>query len=394
MSGLEQVALQPDTPTDPARRPTVMMLAGMLGVGGAERHVLALARLLAARFEVVLVHVKPEAPLLDQVDVAALKRVECLGATRGFERHAARRLAGLIDECAVDVVLCANPYPLVYAQAARWWARRRYRVVEVYHTTVLQTLGARLRMLLFYQPLFWLTHQLVFVCHAQRRHWARRGVWAPRVAMIHNGVDVARFQPGPFVEAARQVRRRHGFADDDLVVGLCAVFRPEKAHGDLLKALAQLKARGVRWKALLIGDGPLRADIERAIAALGLEGDVAITGFRHDVRPEIAACDAMALVSVAIETFSVAALEAMAMGKPLVMSDTGGAREQVVDGENGFLFPPGDVAQLADCLSRAADPARLRRMGERSRQRVEREYSEQLMQQRYVDLIVGLLPAP
>jgi hypothetical protein len=99
---------------------------------------------------------------------------------------------------------------------------------------------------------------------------------------------------------------KSGFAEHDLVVGLCAVMRPEKAHDHLLQAMKLADDAGVRWKALLIGDGPLRPSIEQEILRLGLQDRVAITGFRSDVRADLAACDVVSLVSVT-ETFSIAA---------------------------------------------------------------------------------------
>ncbi len=110
------------------------------------------------------------------------------------------------------------------------------------------------------------------------------------------------------------------------------------------------------------------------------------------MRADLAACDAVALVSVAVETFSIAALEAMAMAKPLIMSDIGGAREQVEPGRTGWLFPPGDVEALARCLEAAGDRALLHAMGRHSRERVVRDYAMEAMIERYVSLLNGDLP--
>ena len=90
---------------------------------------------------------------------------------------------------------------------------------------------------------------------------------------------------------------------------------------------------------MIIGDGPLREAIERDVARLGLSGEVRITGFQSDVREWLTACDVVALLSTAIETFSIAVLEAMAMGKPMIMSDIGGAREQVEHGVQWNALP-------------------------------------------------------
>jgi len=78
----------------------------------------------------------------------------------------------------------------------------------------------------------------------------------------------------------------------------------------------------------------------RTIAVLNLSGSAFITGFKDDVRPYLAICGVVVLASHAIETFAIAALQAMAMGKPLVLTRIGGAEEHVISGRNGFLWPP------------------------------------------------------
>jgi glycosyltransferase involved in cell wall biosynthesis len=369
------------------KKTTVMLLVSLLGVGGAERHMVTLANRLSERFDIVLVYIKNDAALLGQVEVHRLRAVICLEGTGGADGAAVRRLAAAYDLHRPAIVVCANTYPLAFAHAARWLASHRPRVMEVYHTTILQTWKDRLQMLA-YLPLMWATHRLVYVCRAQQRYWRRRGVRARHESMVYNGVDVQRFDPELQRDAARECRARYGFAEDDLVIGLCAVMRPEKAHGDLLQAMKLADAAGVTWKALLIGDGPLRGRIEQEIERLGLQGRVVITGYRSDVRADLAACDVVSLVSVT-ETFSIAALEAMAMARPLIMSDVGGAREQVQPGRTGWLFRAGDVPALARCLGEAADRPRLAEMGRAARAVAVRDYSVAAMIERYEELLAA-----
>jgi glycosyltransferase involved in cell wall biosynthesis len=166
-----------------------------------------------------------------------------------------------------------------------------------------------------------------------------------------------------------------------------------KAHGDLLAAIAKLRARGVAAKGLLIGDGPERPAIARASARLGLEGHVAITGVQEDVRSFVCACDVMTLVSHS-ETFSLAALESMALGKPLVMSAVGGAGEQVIHGEQGFLFPPGDIAALAARLAELTAAPLRSRLGTAAARRVRELFGVQGMADRFTDSMRRLLEEP
>jgi glycosyltransferase involved in cell wall biosynthesis len=115
-------------------------------------------------------------------------------------------------------------------------------------------------------------------------------------------------------------------------------------------------------RCLVIGDGPERQSLEGRIRSLGIADRVVITGYEMDVRPYVAACDAMVLTSHS-ETFSLSALESMAMGKPMLMTRTGGAAEQVTDGVTGFLFEPGDVGALAGQLGSLVTSTRSESMG-------------------------------
>ena len=182
-----------------------------------------------------------------------------------------------------------------------------------------------------------------------------------------------------------------GFAPQDYVIGLCSSLRPEKAHGDLLQAIGQLRSQGVAAKALFIGDGPERATIESAARDLGLGDHVVITGLQEDVRPFIGCCDVMTLVSHAIETFSLAALESMALAKPLVMSDIGGASEQVLHGQTGLLFEPGDLTTLADHLQTLESESLRARMGAAAQRRVRQLFTVETMTGGFTGQIERLL---
>ena len=224
---------------------------------------------------------------------------------------------------------------------------------------------------------------LVYVSRLQRAYWNAHRLRARREIVIHNGIDTNHFRDH-FTSAQKQaVRERYGFLASDYVIGICAVLRPEKAHGDFLLALARLRSGGRPAKGLVIGDGTERAAIERQIKQLGIAGDVVITGFQPDVREFIAACDVMTLTSHAVETFSLAALEAMAMAKPVVITEIGGAAEQVVPGENGFLFAPGDIDALVQFLSALSLPERRASMGRAAEASVRERFTQSKMIEAY-----------
>lgn len=355
-----------------AVRPPIrtLLLLNSLCMGGAEKQVVSLFNRMGSgagsfQQDVSLLCLKEDNALLTQIDAARLPRVmPSLGVRSGFRWFAVRQLARHIDAMGIDVLVCTNMYALLHGWLARRFCQRRrqLKLVEVFHTTDVGSRKEQCEMWL-YRRLLPSTDLLIYVCHGQAEQWRAQGLRARQDMVIYNGVDTQRFQDRATREDKAALRRQHGLAPQDYVVGLCAVMRPEKAHGDLLLALAALQREGLPIKAWLIGDGPERAAIEQQIAALGLADTVRITGLVQDVRPIIAACDVMVLTSHAVETFSIAALEAMALGKPMVMTRIGGATEQVQPGENGLLYPAGDTAALAACLRQLADPALRDRMG-------------------------------
>jgi glycosyltransferase involved in cell wall biosynthesis len=98
----------------------------------------------------------------------------------------------------------------------------------------------------------------------------------------------------------------------------------------------------------------------------------------------------MVLCSTAVETFSMAALEAMALARPVVQSEMGGAAEMTQPGETGYLFPVGDTRALIERLAALADPEARSRMGRAARASVERSFSERTMVERYERMLQEL----
>lgn len=368
----------------------LLFVTGSLAYGGAERQSVALMNRLSERgHECHAAYVKREADLLDRIRLGDAGSVFTLGAVRYFDAHALHALAAQIARVEPSTVVAANAYALMYAALAQRLARRRSSLAVIWHSNRLLTAREGVQMLA-YRPLFWRADCVVFVCEAQKRRWLRRAVRGRRNEVIYNGVDVDVFRP-PAPEARVGARRAQGFGDDEYVIGITAVLRPEKNHLQLVDAIARIRQLGIRARALLIGDGPMRGAIEARARACGVERHVVITGFVPDVRPHVAATDTMTLCSVT-EALSMSVLEAMALGKPIVHSDVGGAAEVIVPGENGFLFPATDTASFVAHLVLLSNRAVAHRMGGNARRAVERKLSERTMIDRYERLLLDLCP--
>jgi glycosyltransferase involved in cell wall biosynthesis len=371
--------------------PGLLFIVNSLGPGGAEKHAVTLLnRLDAGHFRLHLAYLKRAEALLPQLDTSRLNEVLCCDVERGIERRAVHRLAALVQARNIHAIVCTNTFSMLYGYLARRTVSgARPKLATLFHTTVPQTYKEKAQMLL-YKHLFKATDLLLYVSENQRGYWRKRGLRAQRESVIHNGIDVEQFADLQTREEKERLRGSLGFGPQDYVIGLCSVLRPEKAHGDLLRALARLRAQNISAKALFIGDGPERDSIEAQVWKLGLGEHVVITGFEPDVRPFIGCCDVMTLVSTT-ETFSLAALECMALGKPLVMSDVGGASEQVLHGKTGLLFKPGDIDSLARQLTTLTAPELRAQMGSAGQRRARQLFTIDTMTAGFADEIDRLL---
>lgn len=210
----------------------------------------------------------------------------------------------------------------------------------------------------------------IFVSDAARRDFlARTGTPPEGTVTVHNGV-LAEPRPG----AGAAVRAQLGIAPSDLVVGMLSVLRPGKGHEDAIAAVRELRARRPELRLLIAGDGPLRADHERAAADLG--DAVVFAGYRDDALAVLDSVDLL-LHPSRFDAFPTALLEAMSAGVPIVASAVGGIPEIVADGETGTLIDPAaGAAGIAAGLTPLLDDAALRtRLAAAGRARYEREFT-------------------
>jgi glycosyltransferase involved in cell wall biosynthesis len=357
------------------------LITGSLVHGGAERQSITLANRLAERgHECHAIYVKNDPSQLSRLRLAAPGSVRCLHASRYLDLRAASHLHAFLQRLNPDAILATNPYALLYASLANPGAP----LAVTLHSTYLQTLKEQLQMAA-YRPLFWAADCAVFVCERQRRHWLRRALFGRSNQVIYNGVDLEHWRP----VAAGQLRRALGFGPEDYVIGLSAVLRPEKNPAQLVGALAELRRAGLPARVLFIGDGPERQKVQQVARSLHVADRVVISGFQEDVRPFLSACDVVALTSFT-EALSLAAIEAMALGRPVVHPEVGGAGEMIQSGHDGWLFPVADTARLVDRLAALADPVLRLRMGENARATVERRFAERAMVERYEQMLVRI----
>jgi sugar transferase (PEP-CTERM/EpsH1 system associated) len=232
-----------------------------------------------------------------------------------------------------------------------------------------------------------LVSQFVTVSRDLNR-WLVEDVRVParKVRTIYNGVDTDRFAPGDREAARRALDIPSGWG----VVGTVGRLDPVKDQAGLIRAFAVASAQ--RPSVLLIvGDGPLRAELDALGRGLGLDDRLRLLGDRQDVAQILRALDCFVLPSVG-EGISNAILEAMATALPVVATRVGGNVELVEDGETGLLVEVGQPEGLVRALEcYLGDSGIARKHGAAARVRVEREFGLARMLTGYGDLYRSLV---
>jgi len=345
----------------------IVLVSPSLGVGGAERIVVELARALAASGDAVAVAAPPGR--LERGLPAGVARLAL--SDRGRSPLAsgadALRLAGFIRRFGADVVHAHNPRLGAASAVAGRLSGRRPRVVSSYHGVARgdQRMAARL--------LGW-SDLVICVSVDARDALAAAGVPPERLRVIPNGVDAAAAIPP----------ERRAALDAELglqgrpVVAIVGRLVPQKAHHRFLDAAVRVVAAVPDVRILVVGDGVLRAELESRAASLGLLGALTFTGVRDDARDVIDRADLL-VFSSDWEGLSVAALEALAAGTPVVSTDVEGMRELLGSGAGvtvGLDAPDEMAARIVELLG---DPRRRAAMGDAGRALVAERYSDAAM---------------
>ncbi len=216
----------------------------------------------------------------------------------------------------------------------------------------------------------------VAISRAVRDVLVKDGIPADRIEVVPSGVDTAR------LDAAKRKDLRDvlGLPPGTPLVGDVAAFGWHKAQEVLVASVPQILESVPDAHVVFIGDGEHRARVEGAARDLGEAGKrVHFTGFRDDVPEVLASLDVFVMCSI-LEGLCTSALDAQAVGVPVVASAVGGLVEAVADGETGLLVPPRDPPALATAVARVLrDGSLRRRLGDAGRVRVREGFSVKAM---------------
>jgi glycosyltransferase involved in cell wall biosynthesis len=342
----------------------ILYLIKGLGRGGAEQLLASAAPYLdSSRFEYEVAYLLPwKDALVPSMEAAGIP-THCLDGGRGIGWT--RRLHALVRHNGINLVHIHSPYAAIGTRMAI--GRQAARLVYTEHNVWSR----------YHRATYWgnaITYgrnDYVFAVSDSVRESVRyprlmRGLSMPKIETLYQGLDPAAVSTWG---GADGVREEFSIPEGAPIVGTVANFKPHKGHAELVRAVVEVRRAIPDVRFVLVGVGPLEEDIRAEAERLGVADSVIFTGFRDDVPRLMGAFDVFTLAS-RYEGLSIALIEAMALGKAVVVTKAGGLPEVVNDGRDGLLVETDDVGALADGLITLLHDDALRgRLGRAARRR-------------------------
>jgi glycosyltransferase involved in cell wall biosynthesis len=372
-------------------RPTILQIIPQLDAGGAELSVVEIAGAVAKAGGRALVLAEP-GRLAGSITAAGGEVIPFPAATKNPARILANagRIAGIARREGVDLIHARSRAPAWSALIAA----RRLKVpfVTTYHGAYNETNGVKR---LYNSVMARGDMTIANSNYTAGLVAARYGTPPERLTVIHRGVDTARFDPARIApERVAALRQAWGVAADQRIILQAARLTRWKGQGVLIEAAARLTAQGKLDDAVVIlaGDAQGRDSyaelLNGQIARLGLKSRVRLVGHVEDMAAAFRAAHVTVVASIEPEAFGRTAIEAAAVGCPVIATDIGAPPETVVahpappETTTGWLVPPADAEALAARLAEALDlpAAALARLGARARYRAVTSFSVAAMQ--------------
>lgn len=328
----------------------ILFLISSLVFRGAERMLVNLVNKLSRdHFSIHVVSLSNDNPIANLIRLEAAKFTTLPRRWR-YDMQPASQIRRIILDNKIDTVIAFDIFSFFYV----WYALKRIRpkpkVFISIHNIKFRNYKYLLQNLI-YARLLSGNEIFISVCNAQADYWSKT-YWIPRkhFTTIYNGVDTELFCPSNDSNR-RLIRARLKISESAFVILQAASLASEKRHEDSLSALKHLVDMDASKPFFLVfvGDGSQEREkkLKQMAYDFGVFERVLFFGVQSDVKPFYEIADIFTLTS-STETFSVAALEAMSMGLPCVLTSVGGASEMIVEGMNGYLVQPQDPHQIAD----------------------------------------------
>lgn len=330
------------------KRIKVMQIINSLEIGGAERVAINIAANLdPQKFDPMILTLERLGPFSEILDRRGIEYTS-LFKKPGNRLSTFFGIAGQIREKKIDIVTTHNYGALYYGSLGS----RMGGCSRLLHVDHNRMYASKRRLLIPHKLPASLAYKLIAVSKEIKTYLiGQEGIDPQRIEIISNGIDEALFA-GDFDK--KHIKARLGIPEDRIVIGTGARLVPEKGLAHLLDAVSLLRKKRGDFLLVIVGDGPLRNDLERKARDKGLGSHVTFLGQRTDLHEIIRVFDVYVLSSVS-EGLPLSLLEAMAAKKAIVASSVGGIPDVIMSGHNGLLVPPGKPEALADAVEYLMD---------------------------------------
>jgi glycosyltransferase involved in cell wall biosynthesis len=326
-----------------------------LPVGGAEKFLITLVNQLPQdAFESHLILLSKDETLKHELNTNVFVHKVIKGSR--FDFSISKKIKRLIDVISPEIVMCVNTYSFFLTKLG-YSSNAPYRFILSPHTTIPFSTYNYLQSLVYYRKVS-PKDLVLYLCNAQKRYINKTYKLAMHnKKVIYNGIDSSYYSPATISKTeVTSLLQSLNIPSHEKIILQVARIQKEKRHEDAIEALAILNKNRIADKVHLLivggGDTDKIVMLQNKVHQLGLQDHVHFLGSRQDVRLYYKAASLFTLTSES-ETFSLAALEAMAFGLPAVLTNVGGAAEMVTDYQNGFLVPPRDPEKIADGWKKA-----------------------------------------
>jgi len=370
---------------------SILYVIDGLEFGGGERVFLQLASALRDRYR-ILVATNTNGRFGHELKMLQIQTV-FVDMSRQLSFKSVRQIRDIIRQNGID---------LVHSQGARadFFARLSGRVADPPHilcTVAMPVEGFNVDPLrkIAYRFLDRLSsryvERFIVVSDSLKRILTEgRGIAPQRVVRIYNGIEVDRYHPDL---KETSLRSNWGIGPTAPLIGAIGRMAWQKGFEFLIRAMPNVISASPETMLLLVGDGPLRMELETLAKQLNVFDKTIFTGFRSDVSQILSTIDILAVPSV-LEGFPMITLEGMAMAKPIVATQIDGITEQLVQDKQAILVPPKNPDALAEMLLKLMqDTEFTSRLGMAARRKVEADFSVERMVRETEKVYLSLLKA-
>ncbi len=337
------------------------------GWGGQERRILSEMRGMAERGHRVILATRPHAQLAAKARAAGIEVIE-LPFSGKFDLRTILPLAQRIRRDHIQIVS-------THSGTDSWVGAFAARLGQA---TLVRTrhLNIPLRRHWF-NFVHFMARRIVSCGETMRRNLIDNCGFPPeQIVSIPTGIDFPAFVAR---RSRSAVRQELGLDESAFVILMVGVIRAVKRHEVALRAFARFLPSSPKAMLLLAGDGPMRGDMQRLAAELGIENNIRFLGHREDVPDLFGAADC-ALLTSRSEGVPQAVTQGLGCGLPTIATRVGGVPELIEDGKTGILVEAGDVAAIAEALAKfVGDPDFARQLGNAGRAHVFKHFSREAM---------------